>query len=128
MQRSSSDHNVAEECRVSATGSDDLIASLFTDLHHALDMMIASARSGADDGLVQYRARATSILAALDEKLNFEVAGELAQTLRIIYAEAAKRIQLETSELCVERVESAREMIGEIEKTWNGIVPDNSNL
>jgi hypothetical protein len=42
-----------------------------------------------------------------------------------MFNEAAKRIQLEGMEAYVERIESAREMILEIEKAWTKIVAFN---
>ena len=102
-----------------------LVAVLFEELRDTLNLMIESARRNDDARMFQYRAKSLAILSGLDESLNFEVAGELAQTLHIIYTEAAKRIQSETRESLIERVESAREMIHEIEKAWAAIAIPN---
>lgn len=98
-----------------------LVAVLFEELGQTLDLIIESARRGESARLLQYRANARAILSGLDKELNFDAAGELAQTLRIIYTEAAKRIQVEGRETCVERIESAREMFQQIEEAWNEI-------
>lgn len=99
-----------------------LVAVLFEELGETLNLIIESARRGEDARLFQYRANARAILSGLDKELNFDAAGDLAQTLRIIYTEAAKRIQVEGRETCVERIESAQEMFQQIEKAWNEIV------
>ncbi|AMO72150.1 flagellar export chaperone FliS [Sphingorhabdus sp. M41] len=111
-----------KEGRALATPPYSLVAVLFKELGETLDLIIVSARRGEGARLFQYRANARAILSGLDKELNFDAAGELAQTLRIIYTEAAKRIQVEGRETCVERIESAREMFQQIEKTWNDIV------
>ncbi|MGB5483172.1 flagellar export chaperone FliS [Parasphingorhabdus sp.] len=123
IQRASSYQSVATDSRVLAADPYELVAVLFEELRDTLNLMIESARRGDDARIFRYRAKALAILGGLDESLNFDAAGDLAQTLHIIYAEAAKRIQMEGRESCVERVESAREMIHEIEKAWTAIAP-----
>ncbi len=103
----------------------ELVAVLFDELRETLDLMIESARRDDDARIYKYRGKALAILGGLDESLNFEAAGDLAQTLHIVYTEAAKRIQMDGKESCIERVESAREMIHEIEKAWESIAPYN---
>lgn len=125
IQRASSYQSVAKESRVLAADPYELVAVLFEELRDTLNMMIESARRGDDARIFQYRAKALAILSGLDESLNFDVAGDLAQTLHIIYTEAAKRIQMEGRDSSVERIESAREMIHEIEKAWTAIAPHN---
>ena len=73
--------------------------------------------------MFEFRAKALTILNGLDESLNFDEAGDLAQTLHAIYSEAARRIQAKVGPSLVERVESAREMLHEIEKAWMAIAP-----
>jgi len=125
IQRASSYQSVAKESRVLAANPYELVAVLFEELRDTLNLMIDSARRNDDARMFQYRAKSLAILSGLDESLNFEVAGELAQTLHIIYTEEAKRIQSETRESLIERVESAREMIHEIEKAWAAIAIPN---
>ncbi|WP_339691617.1 flagellar export chaperone FliS [uncultured Parasphingorhabdus sp.] len=123
IQRASSYQSIAKESRVLAADPYELVAVLFEELRETLDQMIGSARRGDDARMYQHRGKALAIINGLDESLNFDVAGDLAQTLHIIYSEAAKRIQMDGRETCVERVESAREMIHEIEKAWTAIAP-----
>ena len=70
----------------------ELIVVLFSELRESLDLMIESIHRNNDGQTFQYRARALSILGGLDEALDFEAAGDLAQTLHSIYAEASRRI------------------------------------
>tara|TARA_R110002124_G_scaffold72613_5_gene194347 strand:- start:2177 stop:2572 length:396 start_codon:yes stop_codon:yes gene_type:complete len=123
IQRASSYQSVAKDSRVLAADPYELVAMLFEELRDTLDLMIDSARRGDDARIFRYRAKALAILGGLDESLNFEVAGDLAQTLHVIYSEAAKRIQMDGPDSRIERVESAREMIHEIEKAWTAIAP-----
>ena len=123
VQRASSYQSVAKDSRVLAADPYELVAVLFEELRDTLDLMIDSARRGDDARIFRYRAKALAILGGLDESLNFDAAGDLAQTLHIIYTEAAKRIQMDGRESRVERIESAREMIHEIENAWTAIAP-----
>ena len=123
IQRASSYQSVAKDSRVLAADPYELVAMLFEELRDTLDLMIDSARRGDDARIFRYRAKALAILGGLDESLNFEVAGDLAQTLHVIYSEAAKRMQMDGPDSRIERVESAREMIHEIEKAWTAIAP-----
>ena len=123
IQRASRYQSVAKDSRVLAADPYELVAMLFEELRDTLDLMIDSARRGDDARIFRYRAKALAILGGLDESLNFEVAGDLAQTLHVIYSEAAKRIQMDGPDSRIERVESAREMIHEIEKAWTAIAP-----
>ncbi|WP_339827533.1 flagellar export chaperone FliS [uncultured Parasphingorhabdus sp.] len=123
IQRASSYQSIAKESRVLAADPYELVAVLFDELRETLDLMIGSARRGDDARMFQHRGKALAILSGLDESLNLEMAGDLAHTLHLIYSEAAKRIQMDGKESCVERIESAREMIHEIEKAWTAIAP-----
>lgn len=98
-----------------------LVTDLLEELGETLSLIVASARRGEELHVSQYRASARDILGGLDRELNFELAGEFSQTLRVMYNEAAKRIRQDGLEACVERIESAREMIHEIEKVWTAI-------
>lgn len=124
-QRTTGDRNFVKASGASATDPYGLVAGRLEELGETLGLIIESARRGEDMHVFQYRASARNILSSLDKELNFELAGDLSQTLRVMYNEAAKRIRLEGMEACVERIESAREMILEIEKAWTKIVAFN---
>lgn len=114
---------VGKESRVLAANSYELVIILFEELGDTLSMMVESARRNDQPRMFEYRAKALAILNGLDGSLDFDVAGDLAQTLHSIYVEAAKRIQSEQGESLIERVESAKEMLHEIEKSWKSIAP-----
>ena len=124
IRRTSSYQSIAKESRVLSADPYELVAVLFAELRENLDMMIESARRQDSGKMFEFRAKALAILNGLDESLNFEVTGDLAQTLHTIYTEAARRIQAEVGASLVEKVESAREMLHEIEKAWMAIAPE----
>ncbi len=125
IRRTSSYQSIAQDSRVLSANPYDLIAVLFSELRDNLDLMIESAKRNDSGKTFEFRAKALTILNGLDESLNFEDAGDLAQTLHTIYTEAAKRIQANVGPSLIERVESAREMLHEIEKAWMAISPSN---
>jgi flagellar protein FliS len=123
IRRASSYKSIHKNSRVLSADPYDLVAVLFAELRDSLDLMIESARRNDKGRMFECRAKALSILNGLDESLDFEAAGDLAQTLHTIYAEAARRIQADIGVSFIERVESAREMLHEIEKAWMAISP-----
>lgn len=123
IRRASSYQSIEKDSRVLSANPYDLIAVLFGELRDNLDLMIESAKRNDNGKMFEFRAKALTILNGLDESLDFEVAGDLAQTLHTIYTEAAKRIQADIGPTLIERVESAREMLHEIEKAWKSISP-----
>ncbi|WP_430417864.1 flagellar protein FliS [Parasphingorhabdus sp.] len=102
-----------------------LATTLFAQLSETLGLMVESMERRDNIHILQHQQNAQAILGDLNKKLNFEVAGDMEQTLRLLYSEASKRIQREGRESCVERIDSAREMIGEIEKAWVKIARRN---
>lgn len=123
IRRASSYQSIQKNSRVLSANPYDLVAVLFAELRDSLDVMIESARRNDHGKMFEYRARALGILNGLDESLDFEAAGDLAQTLHAIYTEAGRRIQAEIGASFIERAESAREMLHEIEKAWLAIAP-----
>jgi len=123
IRRTSNYRSIEKNSRVLSANPYDLVAVLFAELRDSLDLMIESARRNDHGKMFQFRAKALGILNGLDESLDFEAAGELAQTLHAIYAEAGRRIQAEVGVSFIERTESAREMLHEIEKAWLAIAP-----
>ena len=124
VHRSSSYRSIDRDSRVLSADPHELIVVLFAELRQSLDLMIENIHRRDDGRTFQHRARALSILGGLDEALDFEAAGDLAQTLHSIYAEASRRIQSDNGPALVEKVQSAREMLFEIEKAWKAIVLD----
>ena len=123
IRRTSSYKTIAKNSRVLSANPHELVAVLFAELRDSLDIMIENARRKNHGKMFEFRAKALGILNGLDESLNFEAAGDLAQTLHSIYVEAGRRIQSEIGASFIEKAESAREMLHEIEKAWLAIAP-----
>ncbi|MEP3227130.1 MAG: flagellar export chaperone FliS [Parasphingorhabdus sp.] len=123
VRRATSYQSIEKNSRVLSANPYDLVSVLFAELRDSLDVMIESARRNDHGKMFQYRAKALAILNGLDEALDFEAAGELAQTLHTIYREAGRRIQADIGVSFIEKAESAREMLHEIEKAWLAIRP-----
>ncbi|WP_081097163.1 flagellar protein FliS [Erythrobacter donghaensis] len=73
--------------------------------------------------MIQARARASAIVIALEESLDFEKGGELALALARIYREASRRINAAMSPDKVDVLMSARQMLAEIAEAWKRIAP-----
>ncbi|WP_108812599.1 flagellar protein FliS [Sphingorhabdus sp. Alg231-15] len=127
-RRTSSYKSIDKNSRVLSANPYDLVAVLFAELRDNLDLMIESARRNEHGKMFEYRAKALGILNGLDESLDFDTAGDLALTLHTIYAEAGRRIQAEIDSSFIERAESAREMLHEIEKAWMAIAPGQQSF
>jgi len=123
IRHASSYRSIEKNSRVLSANPYDLVAVLFAELRDSLDVMIESARRNDHGKMFEFRAKALGILNGLDESLDFDAAGDLAQTLHTIYREAGRRIQAEIGVSFIERAESAREMLYEIEKAWLAIRP-----
>ncbi|MEP2101897.1 MAG: flagellar export chaperone FliS [Parasphingorhabdus sp.] len=123
IRRTSSYKSIHKNSRVLSANPYDLVVVLFAELRENLDLMVESARRNDNAKIFEFRAKALGILNGLDESLDFDAAGDLAQTLHTIYAEATRRIQAEIGASFIERAESAREMLYEIEKAWLAIAP-----
>ncbi|WP_109357456.1 flagellar export chaperone FliS [Sphingorhabdus sp. EL138] len=123
IRRTSSYQSVQKNSHVLSANPYDLVSILFAELRDSLDAMIESAKRNDHGKMFEFRAKALGILNGLDESLDFEAAGDLAQTLHTIYREAGRRIQAEVGVSFIEKAESAREMLHEIEKSWLAIAP-----
>lgn len=109
--------------RVQGASPHDLVVILFDELLLRLDASIRHAERGENVPMIQSRARASAIVIALEESLDFEKGGELALALARIYREASRRINLAISPDKVENLMSARQMLAEIAEAWRQIAP-----
>lgn len=109
--------------RVQGASPHDLVLILFDELLLRLDASIRHAERGENVPMIQARARASAIVIALEESLDFEKGGELALALARIYREASRRINLAISPDKVENLMSARQMLAEIAEAWRQIAP-----
>lgn len=107
--------------RVAAASPHELVKILFEQLLLRLDRAKRSLDRGDVAGMLQSRARASDILNALEESLDFNRGGEIATALAIVYREASDRIDAARGDQAGEMLVSAREMIAEIAEAWSEI-------
>lgn len=109
--------------RVEGASPHQLVVILFDELLLRLDAAIRHAERGEAVPMIQARARASAIVMALEESLDFEKGGELALALARIYREASRRINAAMSPDKVDVLMSARQMLAEIAEAWKRIAP-----
>ncbi|GGB52214.1 flagellar export chaperone FliS [Blastomonas aquatica] len=109
--------------RVEGASPHDLVLILFDELLLRLDASVRHAQRGEGVPMIQARARASAIVIALEESLDFNKGGELALALARIYREASRRINAAISVDKVDLLISARQMLAEIAEAWRTIAP-----
>ncbi|WP_373488929.1 flagellar export chaperone FliS [Blastomonas sp.] len=109
--------------RVEGASPHALVTILFDEVLLRLDAAIRHAERGESPAMIQARARASAIVLALEESLDFDNGGELALALARIYREASRRINLAMSPDKVDSLRSARQMLAEIAEAWKAIAP-----
>ncbi|WP_033925600.1 flagellar export chaperone FliS [Sphingomonas sp. 35-24ZXX] len=109
--------------RVEGASPHRLVLILFDELLLRLDASIRHAQRGETIPMIQSRARASAIVIALEESLDYEKGGELALALARIYREASRRINDAMSPDKVDLLMSARQMLAEIAEAWRTIGP-----
>lgn len=109
--------------RVEGASPHDLVLILFDELLLRLDASVRHAQRGESVPMIQARARASAIVIALEESLDFNKGGELALALARIYREASRRINAAISVDKVDLLISARQMLAEIAEAWRTIAP-----
>jgi flagellar secretion chaperone FliS len=115
--------------KVEGASPHGLIAILFDELGRTLDTIAASlsrpAPVGAAGpvrvGLPERRARATSILCALEGSLDHAAGGTIARDLAAIYREARRLTEAGVAAGDPAPVLEARAMVGEIAGAWAAI-------
>lgn len=109
--------------RVEGASPHDLVVILFDELLLRLDAAIRHAQRSETVPMIQARARASAIVIALEESLDFNKGGELALALARIYREASRRINAAMSVDKVDLLISSRQMLAEIAEAWRTIAP-----
>ena len=110
--------NVDIGSRVEGASPHRLIAVLFEELDKAIQTTLAALRQGDVVKRAARQSRALSILHALEASLDHEKGGEIAAGLATIYREARRLIVAGAQEDDPERIEKARDMVGEIAEAW----------
>lgn len=122
-RRSFSYQNVDTSSKVEGAGPHELIQILFDELLLSLDQAIRYQERGDTAQMIQARARASTIVNALQDSLDFEKGGELAAALVKIYREASRRINGDLGPELKDKMVSARQMLAEIAEAWKAIAP-----
>lgn len=108
--------------RIEGASPHRLIGVLFDELTKTLDALAAGiSAGGARAGLLQRRARASSILSGLEGSLDHEAGGALARSLSAIYREARRLLGEGVSTGDPAPIAEARAMIAEIAEVWAAI-------
>lgn len=123
QRRQASYQNVDTASRVEGASPHELVTILFDELLLCLSQAIKQAERGSLAQMLQTRSRAMSILHGLEDSLDFEKGGDLALALARVYREAGRRIYEASSADQVEKLASARAMLGEIAEAWKAIAP-----
>lgn len=106
-----------------------LIAILFEELGRTLDTIAATLARPAPvgvggamrPGLPERRARAVSILCALEGSLDHDAGGALSRDLAAVYRQARRLVETGVSSGDPVAIAEARAMIGEIAEAWASI-------
>lgn len=113
--------NLDATSRVAAATPHELISILFEQLLLRIDRARRSLERGDVAGMLQARAKASDILNALEESLDFDNGGEVATALAIVYRETSNRLDQARGPEAPAMLSSAREMVGEIAEAWSEI-------
>lgn len=109
---------VDKTSRIAAASPHELVEILFEQLLLRIDRAARCATRGDMAGMFQSRAKASDILNALEESLDFERGGEIATALAIVYREASDRLNAAQGDEAEARLISAREIVAEIAEAW----------
>ncbi|WP_420605866.1 flagellar export chaperone FliS [Novosphingopyxis sp.] len=112
---------VDKTSRIAAASPHELVEILFEQLLLRIDRAVRCVERGDMAGMFQSRAKASDILNALDESLDFERGGEIATALAIVYREASNRINEAQGDNAGAVLISAREIVAEISEAWTEI-------
>lgn len=107
--------------RVAAATPHELVSILFEQLLLRIDRAIRCQDKGDMAGMFQSRAKASDILNALEESLDFERGGDISTALAIVYREASDRMNAAQGSEAAAKLQSAREIIAEISEAWTDI-------
>ena len=113
--------NVDLTSQIEGASPHGLVSILLSELLKSLDAMAIACRRGDFSQRGARQARALSILHGLEGSLDFELGGEIAESLAAIYREA-RRLTVEGGrDNDAEAVGRARAMLDEIASAWNAI-------
>ena len=107
--------------RVAAATPHELVAILFEQLLLRIDRAARCVERGDIAAMLQSRAKASDILNALEESLDFDRGGDIAIALAVVYREASDRLNDATGEEAGPMLQAARDIIAEVAEAWTEI-------
>lgn len=113
--------DVEVKARVEGASPHGLIMILFEELLKGLDILRAAERNGDGFRHAAIQARATSILHGLEQSLDYEKGGEIAENLGRIYREARRLLATPAGPERLAALDQARAMTGDIAGAWSEI-------
>lgn len=107
--------------RIEGATPHQLVAVMFEELLKSLDAMAVAVQRGDLLRRGRCQSRALGILKGLENSLDFENGGDIAEGLASIYREATRLILAGGKANDPAAVAAAREMVGEIASAWEAI-------
>ncbi len=107
--------------RVAAATPHELVAILFEQLLLRIDRAARCVERGDIAAMLQSRAKASDILNALEESLDFDRGGDIAIALAVVYREASDRLNEARGEEAAPMLQAARDIIAEVAEAWTDI-------
>lgn len=107
--------------RVAAATPHELVAILFEQLLLRIDRAARCAERGDIAAMLQSRAKASDILNALEESLDFDRGGDIAIALAVVYREASDRLNGARGDEAAPMLQAARDIIAEVAQAWTEI-------
>lgn len=104
--------------KIEGANPHQLVKILFDELLLAMDATATAMRTGDNGKAFQKQTRALTMLHALETSLDFELGGEIATNLAIVYREARRRLLAAAADKDAEKVLSARDIIRDIADAW----------
>ena len=107
--------------RVAAASPHELVAILFEQLLLRIDRAARCIDRGDIAAMLQSRAKASDILNALEESLDFERGGDISTALAIVYREASNCLNDARGDQAAAKLQAARDIISEVADAWTEI-------
>ncbi|RJF93213.1 flagellar export chaperone FliS [Sphingomonas cavernae] len=104
--------------RIASASPHGLVSILFEELQRAMGMMRKSVHPHRRSEALS---RALSILQSLNDTLNFDAGGQIAESLSAIYGEARRLLLKGSREQDVAAVAEAEAIIAEIAQSWTAM-------
>jgi flagellar secretion chaperone FliS len=108
--------------RVEGLSPHGLVALLYVELLHSLDVMAAALRHGRALSSEVHAVRAQSILLALSGSLDFERGGAVTLALNTVYRAMSRQLRAVISEGDTDKLAELRIGVDTIASSWNQLI------